>query len=54
MAKPRRDEIGNLGELERLLELGPRLLVERGIPFELPRGVDGLGHARSVVERRGP
>jgi len=44
MAKPRRDEVRDVGVGERPLELGARLLVERGVPLELRRCMDGLRH----------
>ena len=43
-AQPLGDEVGDVRELERVVELGQRLLVERRVPLELHRRMNGLGH----------
>ena len=54
MAETGRDHRRDLGQLERMLELRARLLVERCVPLELGRGVCHLGHGGRVRHSRGP
>jgi hypothetical protein len=55
VAQASRDEVGDVGEGERTLELGARLLVERRVPLELRRCMDGLRPgAEGSMKRPGP